>query len=153
MVVSTGVLLRRPSSLVPHMRQLRVSILLINWCPRVCPSLVFLLYLYHSSLVIEILIFLVGLKDCRLRNQSLGMGWTLSKVVTPVVSEEELLHPSPPHKLGMPSWSGYQEHYTTQTKRWMRNWTQMWICIGVCIRVSVCLIVYLKTPWGYNSNV
>ena len=29
-----------------------------------------------------------------------------------VEAEEDLFYPTQPHNLGMPSWSGYQEHYT-----------------------------------------
>ena len=87
--------------------------MLINWGS---PCLYFaccLLYSYHSSIVVGMLIRLILFKECWLGTQSLGLGWTLSKVGTRVGSEEDLLQSSPPHKSGMPSWSGDREHYTT----------------------------------------
>ena len=105
MVKSTGVLLKTTRSLVPHARQTGVPIILINWSLLCMYFAQCLFYSYYSSLVIVMLLRLIGLKECRLGTQSLGLGWTLSKVGTRVGSEDDLLHPSPPHKLGMPSWS------------------------------------------------
>ena len=113
MVKFLGGLLIRTRSLVPHVRQLKYPILLINWCPPCLSFACFLLYLYHSSLVSGMLICIVGLKEYGLVTQSLRLGWPLPEVVTQVGAEEDLFHPSPLHKLGMPSWSEGQEHYTT----------------------------------------
>ena len=57
------------------------------------------------------LLRLVGLKECGLGTQSLGLGWPLSEVGTRVGAEEDLFQSSPPHKSGMPSWYGDREHY------------------------------------------
>ena len=68
------------------------------------------------------LLRLVGLKECGLGTQSLGLGWTLSEVGTRVVTEEDLFHPSPPHKLGMPSWSGDQaQKKKEERKKYMQE--------------------------------
>ena len=66
----------------------------------------FLLYLYHSSLVVGILLCLVGLKECASGNRILGPVWPLSEVLTRVGTL--LFQSSPPHNLDMPSVSGYQ---------------------------------------------
>ena len=59
------------------------------------------------------LLRLVELKEYVLENQILGLGWTLYEVGTRVGAEEDLFQYSPPHKLGIPSWSGDRERYTT----------------------------------------
>ena len=98
MVKYTGVLLRRTRSLVPHSRQLRVTILLISWRPLILSLACCMLYSYHSYLVIGMLLCLVRLKEYVFDTQSLGLGWPLSEVGTRVGAEEDLFHPSPPHK-------------------------------------------------------
>ena len=82
MVKSPGVLLRRTRYLVPHARQLRIPILLINWSPLCLSFACCLFYLYHSSLVIGMLICIVGLKYYGLGTQTLALGWPLAKVGT-----------------------------------------------------------------------
>ena len=52
-------------------------------------------YSYHSSLAIGTLLHLVGLKECGLGTQSLGMGWTMSDVGTRVGAEVYLFQSSP----------------------------------------------------------
>ena len=98
MVKSTGFLLRRTRYLVPNARQMRLPIMLINWCP---PCLSFarcLFYSYQSSLVIGILLCLVWIKECGFSTHSLGLGWPLYEVGIWVGSEVGLFHPLPPHK-------------------------------------------------------
>ena len=120
MVKYPGILLRTTRSFVPHARQLKSPILLFNWCPPCLSFTCFLLYSYHSSLVIGILLSLVVLKECGLSTRSLGMGWPLSKVGTPVGVEEDLFQSSPTHKSGTPSWSETENttlHNTLQQPR------------------------------------
>ena len=115
MIKAPGVLLRITRSLIPHARQLRFPILLIN-CYLPCLSFAHcVLYSYHFSLVIGMMLRLVGLKECGLGTHILVLGWPLSEVVTRFGAEEDLFQSSPPHKSGMPSWSGDREHYTTPT--------------------------------------
>ena len=129
-VKSPSVLLRRTRSLVPHVRQLRVPIMLINWSPPCRSFACCLLYLYNSSLVIGILLRLVGIKECGLHTQSLGLGWPLAEVGTWVGSEEGLFHHSPPHTSGMPSRSEDREHYTTLHSLNRRPLDTMWYTDG-----------------------
>ena len=58
------------------------------------------------------LLLLVGLKECGLETQSLGLGWPLSEVETRVGAEDDLFQSSQLNKLGMPSWHIDPEHYT-----------------------------------------
>ena len=51
---------------------------------------------------------LVGLKECGLGAQSLGLGWPLSEVGNRVIAEEDMFHPSSPHNSGMSYCSGDQ---------------------------------------------
>ena len=62
MIKSLVFLLRITRSLVPHTRHLKVPILLINWCPLCLSFARCLFYLYHSSLVIGVLLSIIGLK-------------------------------------------------------------------------------------------
>ena len=88
-------------------------VLLINWCPLCMYFSCCMLYSYHLYLVLGMLLRLVGLKECGLGTQSLGMGWPLSEVGTQVGLGEDLLQSSTLHKSGMASWYRYREHYTT----------------------------------------
>ena len=65
-----------------HMRRLIFPLVKINWCPPCLPFARFMFYLFHSSLLIGILLRLVGLKECGLGTQSLGLCWPLSEVGT-----------------------------------------------------------------------
>ena len=79
----------------PKRKVIEISIILIYRCP---PCM---LYLYHFSLVIGVLLHLVGLKEHGLGTRSIGLGWPLSKVGNLV--GRLLLQSSLPHNLGMPS--------------------------------------------------
>ena len=85
----------------------------MNWLPLCLSFASSLLYLYHLSLVIGILLRLVRRKEYGLGAHSLGLDCPLSEVGTQVGAEEDLFQSSPSHKSGMPSGSGEQEHYTT----------------------------------------
>ena len=113
MVKYLGVLLRRT-------RQLRVPIMFINWWPSSTSFARCMLYLYHSYLVIGMLLRLIGLKECGLVTQSLELGWPLSEFGTRVRAREDLFHISSPHKSGMPYCSVYREQYTLNIYLWIR---------------------------------
>ena len=86
----------------------------MNWCLTSLSFARCLLYLYHSSLVIGMLLRLVGIKECALGTQSLGMVCPLSDVGTRVGAL--LSQSSPPHNSGMPFWSGDRN---THTQSWL----------------------------------
>ena len=59
-----------------------VPLVKINWCLPCLPFARCLLYSFHLSLIIGMLPRFVGLKECGLGTQSLGLGWPLSEVGT-----------------------------------------------------------------------
>ena len=79
-----------------HTRQLKVTLVKINCYPPCLSLALCLLYSFHSSLVIGMLLCLVGLKECRLVNQRLGMSWPLSDVGSGLEQKRAL---SSPHQL------------------------------------------------------
>ena len=54
---------------------------------------------------------LVGPKEFGLVTQSIGLGWPLFEVGARVGAKEDLFQSSPPHKLGIASWSRDRQHY------------------------------------------
>ena len=100
-----------------------------------------LMYSYHSSLVIGMMLCFVRLKYCGLDTRILGLGWPLSKVGTRVGAL--LFQSSPPHNLEIPLWSGDWEHYYIfDNKLNTQLPTKSWPGTNP---------MGFGTPWGYSS--
>ena len=104
-----------------------------------------MLYSYHSSLVIGMLLRLVGLKECGLGTCIIGLGSPMSKIGTCIGAL--LFQSSPPHKLGIPSWSGDQEKYTTlHMESYKYNLSEIKLMMNLIINRQVEMTLVVRPP-------